>query len=124
MQSSDQLDTIQLAGEREFAVRVMERQSKSLLQVVAALRDWIKASLGCGSNARNQSRQNTSWRRRGLPIVCIARNCRTAGGQMTIRCLLHKFSVGKARSLIESKLARLTWTAESRVRGMLTCFGT
>ena len=38
VQSSDQLDKIQLAGEREFAVRAMERKSKSLMQVVAALR--------------------------------------------------------------------------------------
>lgn len=38
VRSSDELDRIQLAGEREFAVLALERESKSLTQVGAALR--------------------------------------------------------------------------------------
>jgi DnaK suppressor protein len=35
--SNEQIEAVQLAGEREFAVRTLERESKSLMQVGAAL---------------------------------------------------------------------------------------
>jgi len=38
VRSNDEIETIQLAGEREFAVLALERESKSLMQVSAALR--------------------------------------------------------------------------------------
>ncbi len=37
VRSSDEMERIQLAGEREFAVRSMERESRNLTQVGAAL---------------------------------------------------------------------------------------
>ena len=36
--SNEQIETVQLAGEREFAVRTLERESKTLTQVGDALR--------------------------------------------------------------------------------------
>ena len=36
--SNEQIETVQLAGEREFAVRTLERESKTLMQVGDALR--------------------------------------------------------------------------------------
>jgi DnaK suppressor protein len=38
VQSNEQIETVQLAGEREFAVRTLERETKLLAQVEAALR--------------------------------------------------------------------------------------
>jgi DnaK suppressor protein len=35
--SNEQVETVQLAGEREFAARTLERESKMLMQVGAAL---------------------------------------------------------------------------------------
>jgi RNA polymerase-binding transcription factor len=35
--SNEQIETVQLAGEREFAVRTLERESKTLIQVGIAL---------------------------------------------------------------------------------------
>ena len=35
--SNETIETVQLAGEREFAVRAMERETKSLAQIGAAL---------------------------------------------------------------------------------------
>ena len=37
VQSNEQIETVQLAGQREFAARTLERQAKSLLQIGAAL---------------------------------------------------------------------------------------
>src|SRR5690349_4636587 len=37
VQSNEQIETVQLAGEREFAARTLERDAKSLLQISAAL---------------------------------------------------------------------------------------
>jgi DnaK suppressor protein len=36
--TSEQIETVQLAGEREFAVRTLERESKTLTQVGDAIR--------------------------------------------------------------------------------------
>lgn len=38
VQSNEQIETVQLAGEREFAVRTLERENRLLVQVEAALR--------------------------------------------------------------------------------------
>ena len=38
VRSNEQIETVQLAGEREFAVRVLEHQSKLLMQIGAALK--------------------------------------------------------------------------------------
>jgi len=38
VQSSEQIESIQLAGERDVAVRTMERESKSLMQIREALK--------------------------------------------------------------------------------------
>ena len=37
VQSNEQIETVQLAGQREFAARALERETKSLLQIDAAL---------------------------------------------------------------------------------------
>ncbi len=37
-QSAEQIETVQLAGEREFAVRALEREAKTLMQVDVALK--------------------------------------------------------------------------------------
>ncbi|HLK65221.1 MAG TPA: TraR/DksA family transcriptional regulator [Bryobacteraceae bacterium] len=37
VQSNEQIETVQLAGQREFAARTLERDAKSLMQVGAAL---------------------------------------------------------------------------------------
>jgi DnaK suppressor protein len=46
VQSNEQIETVQLAGEREFAVRVLEQQSKVLAQVGAALRRIDEGEFG------------------------------------------------------------------------------
>ena len=38
VQSNEQIETIQLAGQREFAARNLERETKSLMQIGAALK--------------------------------------------------------------------------------------
>jgi DnaK suppressor protein len=38
VQSNEQIETIQLAGQREFAARTLEREAKSLMQIGAALK--------------------------------------------------------------------------------------
>ena len=38
VQSAEQIETVQLAGLREFAARTMERESKSRMQIGAALK--------------------------------------------------------------------------------------
>jgi len=46
VQSSDVIETVQLASDREFAVRTLERESKSLMQVDAALKRIDRAEFG------------------------------------------------------------------------------
>ena len=38
VQSNEQIETVQLAGQREFAARTLEREAKSLIQIGAALK--------------------------------------------------------------------------------------
>jgi len=38
VQSNEQIETVQLAGQREFAARTLEREAKSLMQIGAALK--------------------------------------------------------------------------------------
>jgi len=38
VQSNEQIETVQLAGQREFAARTLERDAKSLMQIGAALK--------------------------------------------------------------------------------------
>ena len=38
VQSNEQIETVQLAGQREFAARTLERESRSLNQISAALK--------------------------------------------------------------------------------------
>ena len=38
VQSNEQIETVQLAGQREFAARTLEREAKSLRQIGAALK--------------------------------------------------------------------------------------
>jgi DnaK suppressor protein len=38
VQSNEQIETVQLAGQREFAARALEREAKSLMQIAAALK--------------------------------------------------------------------------------------
>ena len=38
VQSNEQIETVQLAGQREFAARTLERESKSLMQITRALK--------------------------------------------------------------------------------------
>jgi DnaK suppressor protein len=38
VQSNEQIETVQLAGQREFAARTLERETKNLIQIDAALK--------------------------------------------------------------------------------------
>ena len=38
VQSNEQIETVQLAGQREFAARTLERETKNLMQIGAALK--------------------------------------------------------------------------------------
>ena len=38
VQSNEQIETVQLAGQREFTARTLEREAKSLMQIGAALK--------------------------------------------------------------------------------------
>ena len=38
VQSNEQIEAVQLAGQREFAARTLEREAKSLMQIGAALK--------------------------------------------------------------------------------------
>ena len=44
--SNEQIETVQLAGEREFAVRTLERESRTLTQVGDALRRLDQGEFG------------------------------------------------------------------------------
>ena len=51
VQCNDLIETVQMAGDRDFAVRAMERESKSMVQIDAALkriqRDEFGICLDC-----------------------------------------------------------------------------
>lgn len=46
VQSNEQVENVQLAGEREFAARTLERESKSLMQIGAALKRIKEGEFG------------------------------------------------------------------------------
>jgi len=46
VQSNEQIETIQLAGDREFAVRTLERETKTLTQIGAALQRIADGEFG------------------------------------------------------------------------------
>jgi DnaK suppressor protein len=46
VQSNEQIETVQLAGQREFAARALERERESLLQIGAALRRIEEGEFG------------------------------------------------------------------------------
>jgi len=46
VQSNEQIETIQLAGQREFAARTMEREARSLVQIGAALKRIADGEFG------------------------------------------------------------------------------
>ena len=46
VQSNEQIETVQLAGQREFAARTLERQTKNLMQIDAALKRIDRGEFG------------------------------------------------------------------------------
>lgn len=46
VQSNEQIETVQLAGQREFAARTMEREAKSLMQIGVALKRIAEGEFG------------------------------------------------------------------------------
>jgi DnaK suppressor protein len=46
VQSNEQIETVQLAGQREFAARTLERQTKNLTQIDAALKRIGRGEFG------------------------------------------------------------------------------
>ena len=46
VRSNDDIESMQLAGEREFAVRTLERETKSLIQIGAALKRIADGEFG------------------------------------------------------------------------------
>jgi DnaK suppressor protein len=46
VQSNEQIETVQLAGQREFVARTLERGAKSLMQIAAALKRIDKGEFG------------------------------------------------------------------------------
>ena len=46
VQSNEQIETVQLAGQREFAARTLERQTKNLMQIDAALKRIGRGEFG------------------------------------------------------------------------------
>jgi DnaK suppressor protein len=46
VQSNEQIETVQLAGQREFAARTLERETKNLTQIDAALKRIDKGEFG------------------------------------------------------------------------------
>ena len=46
VQSNEQIETVQLAGQREFAARTLERESKNLAQIDAALKRIDRGEFG------------------------------------------------------------------------------
>ena len=46
VQSNEQIETIQLAGQREFVARTMEREARSLVQIGAALKRIADGEFG------------------------------------------------------------------------------
>jgi DnaK suppressor protein len=46
VQSNEQIETVQLAGQREFAARILEREAKSLMQIGAALKRIYDGEFG------------------------------------------------------------------------------
>ena len=46
VQSNEQIEMVQLAGQREFAARTLEREAKSLIQIGAALKRIDEGEFG------------------------------------------------------------------------------
>jgi len=46
VQSNEQIETVQLAGQREFAACTLEREARSLMQIAAALKRIDKGEFG------------------------------------------------------------------------------
>jgi DnaK suppressor protein len=46
VQSNEQIETVQLAGQREFTARTLEREAKSLMQIGAALKRMDAGAFG------------------------------------------------------------------------------
>ena len=46
VQSNEQIETVQLAGQREFAARTLEREAKNLMLIGAALKRIDKGEFG------------------------------------------------------------------------------
>jgi DnaK suppressor protein len=46
VQSTEQIETVQLAGQREFAARTLERETKTLTQIDAALKRIVDGDFG------------------------------------------------------------------------------
>src|SRR5581483_6369582 len=46
VQSNEQIETVQLAGQREFAARTLEREAKTLTQIEAALKRIADGEFG------------------------------------------------------------------------------
>src|ERR1035441_9147170 len=46
VQSNEQIETVQLAGQREFAARTLERETKNLAQIDAALKRIDRGDFG------------------------------------------------------------------------------
>ena len=46
VQSNEQIETVQLAGQREFAARALERKAKNLMQIDAALKRICDGEFG------------------------------------------------------------------------------
>ena len=46
VQSNEHIETVQLAGQREFVARTLERETKSLMQIAAALKRIDEGEFG------------------------------------------------------------------------------
>src|ERR1035441_9919784 len=67
VQSNEQIETVQLAGQREFAARTLERQTKNLTQIDASC-----CPCRCSRRLRGRRARATGRRAPGFPPAQIA----------------------------------------------------
>ena len=79
--SADQMDEIQYASERDLAIRNVDRESKLLRQVSAALRRIQAGTFGSCTECESQI---SSKRLTALPWALRCIQCESAADQMTI----------------------------------------
>ena len=132
VQSNEQIETVQLAGQREFAARTLERETKSLMQIGAALKRIENGEFGiCLDCEEHISHKRLAARAVGCILFALPGNARRERRQLLLhRNWPHKSqfldpsNCCNARNLLTCSTAKGAWkwsasTADKRMQHMI-----